>query len=70
MAWRNKTYGTALEFVWSSEGEYAVKETKSSIKIFSKDSKVCFLTLFLTVVFSITVSSNFVVLADVFVNGL
>lgn len=70
MAWRNKTYGTALEFVWSSEGEYAVKKTKSSIKIFSKDSKVCFLTLFLTVVFSITVSSNFVVLADVFVNGL
>ncbi|KMZ56206.1 Coatomer subunit beta'-1 [Zostera marina] len=37
LAWRNRSYGTALEFVWSSEGEYAVRESTSRIKIFGKN---------------------------------
>ncbi|XP_028091588.1 coatomer subunit beta'-1-like isoform X1 [Camellia sinensis] len=36
LAWRNRSFGSALEFVWSSEGEYAVRESTSKIKIFSK----------------------------------
>ncbi|KAK1265535.1 Coatomer subunit beta'-2 [Acorus gramineus] len=36
LAWRNRSFGSALEFVWSSDGEYAVKESTSRIKIFSK----------------------------------
>ncbi|KAL9679540.1 hypothetical protein QQ045_017405 [Rhodiola kirilowii] len=36
VAWRNRSFGTALEFVWSSDGEYAVRESTSKIKIFSK----------------------------------
>ncbi|KAJ7540716.1 hypothetical protein O6H91_10G027900 [Diphasiastrum complanatum] len=36
LAWRNRSFGTALEFVWSNEGEYAVRESTSKIKIFSK----------------------------------
>ncbi|KAL8153116.1 hypothetical protein V2J09_010876 [Rumex salicifolius] len=36
VAWRNRSYGSALEFVWSSDGEYAVRESTSTIKIFSK----------------------------------
>ncbi|XP_061993600.1 coatomer subunit beta'-3-like [Rosa rugosa] len=36
LAWRNRSFGSALEFVWSSDGEYAVRETTSKIKIFSK----------------------------------
>ncbi|KAJ1404091.1 WD40/YVTN repeat-like-containing domain superfamily [Sesbania bispinosa] len=26
LAWRNRSFGSALEFVWSSDGEYAVRE--------------------------------------------
>ncbi|GER44990.1 coatomer [Striga asiatica] len=37
LAWRNRSFGSALEFVWSTEGEYAVRESTSKIKIFSKN---------------------------------
>ncbi|KAL0319214.1 UNVERIFIED_CONTAM: Coatomer subunit beta'-2 [Sesamum angustifolium] len=37
LAWRNRSFGSALEFVWSMEGEYAVREvhqrSRSSVKI-------------------------------------
>ncbi|KAJ7569395.1 hypothetical protein O6H91_01G111000 [Diphasiastrum complanatum] len=36
LAWRNRSFGSALEFVWSNEGEYAARESTSKIKIFSK----------------------------------
>ncbi|RWR83035.1 coatomer subunit beta'-1-like protein isoform X1 [Cinnamomum micranthum f. kanehirae] len=36
LAWRNRSFGSALEFVWSSDGECAVRESTSRIKIFSK----------------------------------
>ncbi|GJN29674.1 hypothetical protein PR202_gb17923 [Eleusine coracana subsp. coracana] len=36
LAWRNRSFGSALEFVWSSEGEYAIRESTSRIKIFNK----------------------------------
>lgn len=35
LAWRNKSFGSALDFVWASDtGEYAVRESSSKIKIF------------------------------------
>eukprot|EP00002_Diphylleia_rotans_P003687 TRINITY_DN1256_c0_g1_i3.p1 TRINITY_DN1256_c0_g1~~TRINITY_DN1256_c0_g1_i3.p1 ORF type:complete len:823 (-),score=163.17 TRINITY_DN1256_c0_g1_i3:43-2511(-) len=36
LAWRNKTFGSALEFVWAqgSGGDYAVRESSSKIKTF------------------------------------
>jgi coatomer subunit beta' len=35
LAWRNKSFGQALEFVWSSDSnEYAIRETSSKIKLF------------------------------------
>ncbi|KZV26094.1 Coatomer, beta' subunit isoform 1 [Dorcoceras hygrometricum] len=37
LAWRNRSFGSALEIVWSTEGEYAVRESTSKIKIFSKN---------------------------------
>nr|GLL35179.1 coatomer subunit beta'-2-like isoform X1 [Ipomoea trifida] len=37
LAWRNRSFGSALEFIWSSDGEYAVRESTSRIKIFSKN---------------------------------
>ncbi|KAK4784753.1 hypothetical protein SAY86_019121 [Trapa natans] len=37
LAWRNRSYGSALEFAWSSDGEYAVRESTSMIKIFTKN---------------------------------
>eukprot|EP01137_Pigoraptor_chileana_P025406 Opistho-2@94866 len=43
LAWRNKSYGSALEFVWSSDSsEYAVRESSSKIKTFRnfKERKV------------------------------
>lgn len=40
LAWRNRSFGSALEFVWSSDGEYAVRESTSRIKIFSKAFQV------------------------------
>ncbi|KAL5572692.1 hypothetical protein UlMin_022289 [Ulmus minor] len=36
LAWRNRSFGSALEFVWSSDGEYAARESTSRIKLFSK----------------------------------
>ena len=41
LAWRNRSFGSALEFVWSSDGEYAVRESTSKVKIFSKNFQVC-----------------------------
>ncbi|XP_057800078.1 coatomer subunit beta'-2-like [Salvia miltiorrhiza] len=40
LAWRNRSFGSALEFVWSTEGEYAVRESTSKIKIFSKNFQI------------------------------
>ncbi|XP_047316950.1 coatomer subunit beta'-2 [Impatiens glandulifera] len=37
LAWRNRSFGSALEFAWSSDGEFAVRESTSKIKIFSKN---------------------------------
>ncbi|EEC72724.1 hypothetical protein OsI_06330 [Oryza sativa Indica Group] len=37
LAWRNRSFGSALEFVWSVDGEYAVRESTSRIKIYSKN---------------------------------
>ncbi|KAH9566824.1 hypothetical protein CY35_04G149400 [Sphagnum magellanicum] len=36
LAWRNRSFGSALEFAWSTDGEYAVRESTSKIKIFNK----------------------------------
>ncbi|KAH7373640.1 hypothetical protein KP509_17G066500 [Ceratopteris richardii] len=36
LAWRNRTFGSALEFVWLVDGKYAVRESTSTIKIFNK----------------------------------
>uniref|UniRef100_A0ACD5ZMW5 Uncharacterized protein n=1 Tax=Avena sativa TaxID=4498 RepID=A0ACD5ZMW5_AVESA len=37
LAWRNRSFGSALEIVWSTDGEYAVRESTSRIKIYSKN---------------------------------
>ncbi|AQK59877.1 Putative coatomer beta subunit family protein [Zea mays] len=37
LAWRNRSFGSALEFVWSTDGEYAIRESTSRIKIYSKN---------------------------------
>lgn len=35
LAWRNKTFGSALDFVWAQDSNYyAIRESKSSVKIF------------------------------------
>ncbi|KAI9189697.1 Coatomer subunit beta' [Blastocladiella emersonii ATCC 22665] len=39
LAWRNKAYGSALEFAWSPQNEYAIRESSSRIKIFDKQFK-------------------------------
>jgi coatomer subunit beta' len=44
LAWRNRSFGSALEFVWSTDGEYAVRESTSRIKIYSKTFQVSFYT--------------------------
>ncbi|XP_076946282.1 coatomer subunit beta'-1-like, partial [Bidens hawaiensis] len=36
LAWRNRSFGSALEIVWSTDGEYAARESTSKIKIFNK----------------------------------
>uniref|UniRef100_A0A0D6QYI2 Coatomer subunit beta' n=1 Tax=Araucaria cunninghamii TaxID=56994 RepID=A0A0D6QYI2_ARACU len=36
LAWRNRSFGSALEFVWATDGEYAIRESTSKIKIYSK----------------------------------
>lgn len=36
LAWRNRSFGSALEFAWSNDGENAVRESTSKIKIFNK----------------------------------
>lgn len=41
LAWRNRSFGSALEIVWSSDGEYAARESTSKIKIFTKNFQVC-----------------------------
>nr|CAD1843045.1 unnamed protein product [Ananas comosus var. bracteatus] len=48
LAWRNRSFGSALEFVWSSDGEYAVRESTSRIKIYSKNfqEKKCIRPIF------------------------
>ncbi|WOG99222.1 hypothetical protein DCAR_0518570 [Daucus carota subsp. sativus] len=37
LAWRNRSFGSALEIVWSTDGEYAARESTSRIKIFNKN---------------------------------
>lgn len=40
-AWRNKSFGSGVQFAWSSEGDdYAVRESLSKIKIFKKFKEV------------------------------
>eukprot|EP00287_Rhodomonas_sp_CCMP768_P010439 CAMPEP_0196718458 /NCGR_PEP_ID=MMETSP1091-20130531/1646_1 /TAXON_ID=302021 /ORGANISM="Rhodomonas sp., Strain CCMP768" /LENGTH=1036 /DNA_ID=CAMNT_0042059117 /DNA_START=87 /DNA_END=3197 /DNA_ORIENTATION=- len=34
LAWRTKSYGNALEVVWSPSGDYATREASSKVKIF------------------------------------
>ena len=41
LAWRNRSFGSALEVVWSTDGEYAIRESTSRIKIYSKNFQVC-----------------------------
>lgn len=31
---RNKSFGSALDFVWAANGEYAIRETSSKVKVF------------------------------------
>jgi hypothetical protein len=45
LAWRNRSFGSALEFAWSNDGEYAVRESTSKIKIFNKSFQVCSLSV-------------------------
>lgn len=40
VAWRNRSFGSALEIVWSSDGEYVVRESTYKIKIFNKSFQV------------------------------
>ena len=42
LAWRNKSFGQALEFVWgvNDSGEYAVRESPSKIKLFKNFKEV------------------------------
>eukprot|EP01116_Phalansterium_solitarium_P000084 TRINITY_DN10052_c0_g1_i1.p1 TRINITY_DN10052_c0_g1~~TRINITY_DN10052_c0_g1_i1.p1 ORF type:complete len:941 (-),score=430.58 TRINITY_DN10052_c0_g1_i1:500-3322(-) len=42
LAWRNKSFGNALEFVWANTGtgEYAVRESSSKIKVFKNFKEV------------------------------
>jgi coatomer subunit beta' len=40
LAWRNRGFGSALEFAWSLDGEYAIRESVSKIKIFNKSFQV------------------------------
>uniref|UniRef100_A0A7I4DAQ0 Beta'-coat protein n=1 Tax=Physcomitrium patens TaxID=3218 RepID=A0A7I4DAQ0_PHYPA len=37
LAWRNRSFGSALDFAWSTDGEYAVRESTSKIKTFGKN---------------------------------
>jgi len=40
LAWRNKSFGSAAEFVWGREGEYGIRESSSKIKIFKNFKEV------------------------------
>lgn len=40
LAWRNRSFGSALDFAWSTDGEYAVRESTSKIKTFGKNFQV------------------------------
>jgi coatomer subunit beta' len=40
LAWRNKSFGAALEAVWSADGaEYAVREPGSKVRLYDKNFK-------------------------------
>lgn len=39
LAWRSKSFGQGKEVVWSSGGDYAVRETYSRVKIYTKNFK-------------------------------
>ncbi|KAI9136629.1 coatomer WD associated region-domain-containing protein [Paraphysoderma sedebokerense] len=39
LAWRNKSYGSAVEFAWSPSNEYAIRESTNKIKLFDKQFK-------------------------------
>ncbi|KAE8680785.1 Coatomer subunit beta'-2 [Hibiscus syriacus] len=39
LAWRNRSFGSALECVWSSDSEYAVRESTSKIRFSAKVSR-------------------------------
>jgi coatomer subunit beta' len=46
LAWRSKSFGTAAEFVWSSESnDSATREDNSSVIKVHKNFKVCFVPL-------------------------
>jgi coatomer subunit beta' len=34
LAWRNKSFGTAIEVVWSKDGDYATRDAPARIKLF------------------------------------
>ncbi len=36
---KNKSFGQALEFVWSADSGYAIRESTSKIKVFNKNFK-------------------------------
>jgi coatomer subunit beta' len=41
LAWRNKSFGAALDFVWGPEtGQYAVRESAAKIKVFKNFKEV------------------------------
>eukprot|EP01114_Cavostelium_apophysatum_P002894 TRINITY_DN1259_c0_g1_i4.p1 TRINITY_DN1259_c0_g1~~TRINITY_DN1259_c0_g1_i4.p1 ORF type:complete len:752 (-),score=191.69 TRINITY_DN1259_c0_g1_i4:1154-3091(-) len=41
LAWRNKSFGSGLEFVWAGDtGEYGVRESTSKVKIFKNFKEV------------------------------
>ncbi|KAG5537653.1 hypothetical protein RHGRI_024936 [Rhododendron griersonianum] len=53
LAWRNRSFGSALEFVWSSDGEYAVRESTSKIKLFSKTFQVRIVYWVVNIIFNL-----------------
>lgn len=34
LAWRNKSFGTAIEVVWANNGDYATRDAPARIKLF------------------------------------
>lgn len=68
LAWRNRSFGSALEFVWSNDGEYAVRESTSKIKIFNKTLQVCFQNLHRIIFILISLSLHVVLNARLLCN--